>query len=335
MKNILNHLLSGRILDSGEASEALYIIGRGEANAAQMAAFITVYLMRPLSAEELAGFRMAMLELCIPFNLDGIPAIDMCGTGGDGKKTFNISTTSAFVVAGAGVPVAKHGNYGVSSSCGSSTVMEALGYKFTSDSSALLKQIEQAGICFLHAPLFHPVMKNVGAVRRDLGVRTFFNMLGPLVNPARPPFQMTGVFSLELARLYNYIFQNQNRPLQYSVVHSLDGYDEVSLTAPVRILSSSGERQPIPADFNSVTLQDTDLASGGSAAESADILVNILSGKGTLAQTNVVLANAALALQTADNALSLQDALALARESIDSGKALISLEKVISISAAA
>mgnify|MGYP001486576404 CR=1 FL=1 len=211
MKAILNRLINHQKLSKEESRQMIINIADGQYNSSQIASFLTVYMMRSISLDELEGFRSALLELCILIDLDEYDTIDLCGTGGDGKDTFNISTLSSFVTAGAGCKVAKHGNYGVSSGCGSSNVLESLGLVFTNDYDILRKAIDKAGICFLHAPLFHPAMKKVGPVRKELGVKTFFNMLGPLVNPAFPKYQLTGVFNLELARLYGYLFQKSKQ----------------------------------------------------------------------------------------------------------------------------
>ena len=236
MREILNRLINNQKLSREEAKKVLTGLASGEYNNSQVTAFLTVYLMRAITVHELEGFRDAMLELCNPVDLEGYDAIDVCGTGGDGKNTFNISTISSFVVAGAGVNVAKHGNYGVSSVSGSSNVLELLGVKFSGDADQMKRSMDASGICFMHAPLFHPAMKNVGPIRRELGIKTFFNMLGPMVNPAFPPNQLVGVFSLELARLYGYLYQNTTK--NFSIVHALDGYDEISLTSDFKLIAN-------------------------------------------------------------------------------------------------
>jgi len=207
MKKILNRLFEHEKLTRDEAREVLSKIAANDYNDSQVAAFITVYLMRTVSKDELSGFRDALLDLCLKVDMNGIESIDLCGTGGDGKNTFNVSTLSSFVVAGAGYKVTKHGNYGVSSVCGSSNVLEAVGYNFTNNIDQLKAQLDKTNIAFFHAPLFHPAMKSVAPVRRNLGVKTFFNMLGPIVNPVRPTHQISGVFSLKLLRLYQFILQ--------------------------------------------------------------------------------------------------------------------------------
>jgi anthranilate phosphoribosyltransferase len=253
----------------------------------------------------------------------------LCGTGGDGKDTFNISTLASFVTAGAGIKVTKHGNYGVSSTCGSSNVMEFLGIKFSSDVNFLEKSIEEAGICVLHAPLFHPAMKNVAPIRKELGVKTFFNMLGPMVNPAFPKNQIVGVFNLELARMYGYLYQNTDK--NFTILHALDGYDEISLTGNTKTISNNSEGMLKPSDFGVKAVTTADIAGGESINESAQIFLNILQGKGTEAQNNVVCANAGIAIATVDN-LSPIAGFEKAKESLLSGKALVSLKKLQALS---
>lgn len=318
MKEILLHLFEHKTLSTNQAQEILTNIATGQYNPAQISAFMTVYLMRSITTEELEGFRNAMLELCIPLDLQAYNPIDLCGTGGDGKNTFNISTIASFVVAGAGQAVAKHGNYGVSSICGSSNVLEYLGIKFTNQKSQLEKQLEKANICILHAPLFHPAMKTVAPIRKELGVKTFFNMLGPMVNPAFPKNQMIGVFNLELARLYAYIYQKTDK--NFSIIFSLDGYDEISLTSEFKLYTRNQEQLLAPETFGT-RLQENDIVAGKSIAESADIFLKILQNQGTKAQTAVVLANAAMALHTAQPHKPLAQCWEIAQESLESGKA--------------
>ncbi len=327
MKAILNHLFEYKTLSKDQAKQTLIGIGRGEYNPSQIASFLTVYMMRSLRVEELEGFRDAMLELCLPVDLTAYDPMDLCGTGGDGKDTFNISTLSSFVVAGAGQRVAKHGNHGVSSLVGSSTVMEHLGYQFTSDVGELQRKMETAGICFLHAPLFHPAMKNVAPIRKELGVKTFFNVLGPMVNPARPPKQLVGVFSLELARLYAYLYQQTDK--QFMVLHSLDGYDEVSLTGPFKAITNRTETLLNPTDLGFERLSAEALSGGETTDDSARIFLNVLNNEATPAQTQAVLANAAMALLAAGRAATKQEAVAQARESLESGRALATFKKLM------
>lgn len=325
MKDILHHLFDHQTLSQDEAKSVLTNIAKGGVyNAAQIAAFMTVYIMRGITVEELGGFREAMLELCIPVDLSEFDPIDLCGTGGDGKNTFNVSTLASFVAAGAGVKVAKHGNYGVSSVSGSSNVIEYLGGAFSNDPDILKKQIDQAGICFLHAPKFHPAMKNVGPIRRELGVKTFFNMLGPMVNPAFPKKQMVGVFSLELARLYGYIYQQTDK--RFSILHALDGYDEISLTSSFKRIDNEGDRVLSPQDMGFETLKPEALEGGESVADAAQIFMNVLKNEATPAQKAVVAANAGAAIYTYRPGISLEDAVDAAKVSLDSGRALQAFE---------
>jgi anthranilate phosphoribosyltransferase len=329
MKQLLNRLINQESISSEEAKKVLVNISKGEYNHSQIASFLTVYMMRSITLEELQGFRDALLELCIPIDLKEFNAIDLCGTGGDGKDTFNISTLSSFVTAGAGVKVAKHGNYGVSSACGSSNVMEHLGIKFSSEEDFLKHSIDKAGICVLHAPLFHPAMKNVAPIRRELGVKTFFNMLGPMVNPSFPKNQMVGVFNLELQRLYGYLYQQTDK--NYSIVHALDGYDEISLTGKTKVISNNSERMFSPSDLGVEQIEQEAIFGGSTVDDAAKIFVNVISGKGSEAQNNVVLANAGLAIATSKQ-ISHKEGFELAKESLLSGKAKQSLDKLIGLS---
>jgi anthranilate phosphoribosyltransferase len=329
MKELLNRLINQESISSDEAKNVLVNISNGKYNQSQIASFLTVYMMRSITIEELRGFRDALLELCIPINLDGYNTIDLCGTGGDGKDTFNISTLSSFVTAGAGVHVTKHGNYGVSSACGSSNVMEHLGIKFTNNIDFLKRSIDETGICVLHAPLFHPAMKNVAPIRRELGVKTFFNMLGPMVNPAFPKNQMVGVFNLELLRLYGYLYQETDK--NYAVVHALDGYDEISLTGKTKVIANTTEILFEPQDLGVNRIEQSEIFGGNTVKEAAQLFTNIISGKGTEAQNNVVCANAGLAIATVKQ-VSHKEGFEMAEESLLSGKAKTSLTKLIELS---
>jgi anthranilate phosphoribosyltransferase len=329
MRNIINHLTGHKTLSSDQAKAILSDIAQGKYSEIEMASFLTVYLMRSITVEELSGFRDALLEHCIPIDLGTTNTIDLCGTGGDGKDTFNISTLASFVTAGAGAKVAKHGNYAVSSACGSSNVLEYFGYQFTSKQNKLQQQIEKAGICFLHAPLFNPAMKNVAPVRKTLRVKTFFNMLGPMVNPANPQKQLVGVFSMELARLYGYLYQQSSK--EFIILHSLDGYDEISLTGSFKVISNQSEQLMQPDDLSLKTLSPELLYGGKSVADASKIFIDVLEGRGTEAQNQVVLVNAAYALQCYYQ-LTLNDALAMAAESLQSGKALHAFKTLIDLS---
>jgi anthranilate phosphoribosyltransferase len=331
MKKILNHLFENKTFSREEAQKILTSIALGEFNSSQIAAFITAYGMRNITVEELQGFRDAMLDLCLKIDLSSFELVDLCGTGGDGKDTFNISTLASFVVAGAGYKVAKHGNYGVSSGCGSSNVMEYLGYSFTSDESKLKKSLEDAGICFLHAPLFHPAMKTVAPIRKELGVKTFFNMLGPMVNPAQPQNQIVGVFSLELARLYAYLYQQTDK--NYTIIHAVDGFDEVSLTCDFKTFSKKGEAINKVSSLGFEQINEFEIQGGDTVESSAIIFTNVLEGKSTSAQTNVVLCNAALAIQTIKGEEAVfADCYYEAEESLLNHKALNSFKSLINLS---
>ncbi|MBT9190325.1 MULTISPECIES: anthranilate phosphoribosyltransferase [Zobellia] len=329
MKETLNKLINHDILPKEEAKQVLVNIAKGDYNTSQIAAFLTVYMMRSITVDELEGFRDALLELCMAIDLSEYDPIDLCGTGGDGKDTFNISTLASFVTAGAGVHVTKHGNYGVSSKCGSSNVMEFLGIKFSNEADFLKKSIEEAGICVLHAPLFHPAMKNVGPIRRELAVKTFFNMLGPMVNPAFPKNQMVGVFNLELARMYGYLYQNTDK--KFTVLHALDGYDEISLTGNTKTISNNSESMLKPEDFGVQKIQQSQIVGGDSIEDSAQIFMNVLQGRGTEAQNNVVCANAGIAIATVKN-LTPKEGFEKAKESLLAGKGLNALRKLQELS---
>jgi anthranilate phosphoribosyltransferase len=326
MKKILSFLFEHKTLDRSSAKEVLINISKGTYNESEIASFTTVFLMRSITIDELQGFRDALMELCVPVKFDGHQVLDIVGTGGDGKNTFNISTLSSFIVAGTGNKVAKHGNYGASSISGSSNVMEQLGYKFTNNQDVLKKQIEEANICFLHAPLFHPALKIVAPIRKNLGVRTFFNMLGPMVNPAIPEYQLVGVFNLEMARIYNYLLQQTGKA--FTIIHSLDGYDEISLTSDARVITNKGEKVFTPQDLGKRPVSPEDIHGGNSVEEAAKIFLKILKGEGSWAQNAVVIANAAMALQCIGKYKDYEVCYSIAVESLESGAALQSLNKL-------
>jgi anthranilate phosphoribosyltransferase len=327
MKEILNELIQHRTLSKETARSVLIDLASGKYNQSQMSAFMTVYMMRAISIDELQGFRDAMLELCIPIRFD-LPVMDVCGTGGDGKNTFNISTLSSFIVAAAGQPVAKHGNYGVSSVSGSSNVLEYFGYQFTNEKDKLEQSLERANIFFMHAPLFHPAMKNVAPIRKELGVKTFFNMLGPMVNPAFPPRQLVGVFSLELARQYGYLYQNTGK--EFVILHDIQGYDEISLTGAFKVFTNEGEQLVEPSDLGLPEVTYAEIRGGDTIAESAELFMKILSGEGTTSQNAVVIANAGMALYCGDRENGIESAIAKAREALESGNALKTFKTLIS-----
>lgn len=330
MKNILNKLFDHCELSYDEARSVLINIAENQYNECETASFLTVYLMRSIGLNELAGFRDAMLDLCIKVDFEDFETIDLCGTGGDGKNTFNISTLASFVVAGAGYKVAKHGNYGVSSGCGSSNVMEYLGYKFSGNHDVLKKQIEKAGICILHAPIFHPAMKNIAPVRKKLGVKTFFNMLGPLVNPSRPSRQLVGVFSQELARKYNYLLQKEE--IIFSILYSLDGYDEISLTSPFLNITEKGIQVLTPEELKVKRIKPEQIGGGSSIEDAGRVFTEVLENKGTQAQNQVVCMNAAMAINCFERTKSFEECVSIAEESLASGNAMRSFKKLIELS---
>ncbi len=328
MKEILNHLHSGKLLSREEAKNTLLNISKEQYNNEQVASFMTAYMMRDITYQELAGFRDAMLELCVKVDLEGRETIDIVGTGGDGKDTFNVSTCAAFLIAGAGYKVTKHGSYGVSSSSGSSDVLMALGYEFKNDKGLLLKQLDEVGITFFHAPLFHPAMKAVVPIRKALGLKTFFNMLGPLVSPAQPKYQLFGTFNLPVLSLYRDILRTDDK--KFTAVYALDGYDEVSLTGAIKVIKPETEELLQPLDFGLPQYKQSDLFGGNTVKEAKVIFRNILEGKGTPAQNDVVAANAGLAIQTIKPKASLNDCISEAKESLESGKALKILRNLVS-----
>jgi anthranilate phosphoribosyltransferase len=329
MKKILKHLFEHKMLDYEQAKNVMRDLGAGKFNETEIASFITVYLMRSISIPELAGFRDGLLELALPLPIDGSELIDIVGSGGDGKNTFNISTLACFIAAGAGKKIAKHGNYGATSVSGSSNVMEELGYRFKTDSDQLQREIGQAGICFLHAPLFHPALKAVGQIRRNLGFRTFFNMLGPMVNPVAPGYQLVGVYNLELARIYNYLLQETGRA--FTIVHSLDGYDEISLTGDSKIITAKGEKIYDAVQLGKRMVSPEDIQGGSTVKDAARIFMRILNREGTWAQNAVVLANAAMALENTGGFPDYESAYEAAVDSLESGRALKSFEQLISM----
>lgn len=329
MKKILTKMFEHGALSREEARNVMHNIAEGRYNDSLLSAFMTVFLMRSITLDELTGFRDAILERRRPVDLGGIDAVDIVGTGGDGKNTFNISTASCFVVAGSGRKVVKHGNYGSTSVSGASNVLELHGTRFTADNDLLRRSLEESGMAYLHAPLFSPALKSVAPVRKALGVRTFFNMLGPLVNPTMPRHQLLGVYNLKLFRLYNYIAQKEG--VNCTVVHSLDGYDEISLTSDFKVADSTEERIYSPAELGFTVAHERDLWGGETIEEAGAIFDNILADKATEQQKNCVIANAAFAIRTLEPSLPIEEAIAQARESIESGAALRAFKKFMSI----
>ena len=329
MKKILQILFEHKALTRKQAKDIMLDIAKGIYNDTELSAFITVYLMRSITIEELQGFRDGLMQLCVSVDLNGYKVMDIVGTGGDGKNTFNISTLACFIVAGAGKKVAKHGNYGATSISGASNVMEALGYKFKTGNEKLKNEIDETNFTFLHAPQFHPALKVVGHIRKNLGFRTFFNMLGPMVNPANPEYQLVGVYSLEMARIYNYLLQQSGKP--FTIIYALDGYDEISLTSDTKVITNKGEKIYTAVELGKRQVSATDIQGGTSVDDAAKIFIKILKGEGSWAQNAVVLANAAMALQCTGDFTSYDDAFFNAVESLESGKAYQGFQKLISL----
>ena len=328
MKKILNRLTQYETLTENESRNIIIDISEGKLNTSQISSFLTIFMIRNITIEELNGFRKALIELSLKIDLKEFDPIDLCGTGGDEKDTFNISTLASFVTAGSGVKVAKHGNYGVSSSCGSSNVLEYLDLKFNNDSDKIRKAVDKANICFLHAPLFHPAMKNVAPVRKELGLKTFFNMLGPMVNPSMPEKQVVGVYNLELARIYNYLYQTTD--INYNIIHSIDGYDEISLTNGTKVYSRESEFILGSEDFNLKDIDSKNIIGGKDIKSSSKIFMDVLNGKGSTDQENVVCANASLAIAISKD-ISIIEAFNQAKESIKTKNALKCFYDLINI----
>ena len=328
MKKILNRLTQYETLTENESRKIIIDISEGKLNTSEISSFLTIFMIRNITIEELNGFRKALIELSLKIDLKEFDPIDLCGTGGDEKDTFNISTLASFVTAGSGVKVAKHGNYGVSSSCGSSNVLEYLDLKFNNDSDKIRKAVDKANICFLHAPLFHPAMKNVAPVRKELGLKTFFNMLGPMVNPSMPKKQVVGVYNLELARIYNYLYQTTD--INYNIIHSIDGYDEISLTKGTKVYSREREFILGSEDFNLKDIDSKNITGGKDIESSSKIFMDVLNGEGSIDQENVVCANASLAIALSKD-ISIIEAFSEAKESIKTKNALKCFNNLINI----
>lgn len=328
MKKILNRLTQYETLTEKESRGIIIDISEGKLNTSEISSFLTIFMIRNITIEELNGFRKALIELSLKIDLNEFDPIDLCGTGGDEKDTFNISTLASFVTAGSGVKVAKHGNYGVSSSCGSSNVLEYLDLKFNNDSDKIRKAVDKANICFLHAPLFHPAMKNVAPVRKELGLKTFFNMLGPMVNPSMPKKQVVGVYNLELARIYNYLYQTTD--INYNIIHSIDGYDEISLTKGTKVYSRESEFILDSEDFNLKDIDSKNIRGGKDIESSSKIFMDVLNGEASNDQENVVCANASLAIAISKN-ISIIEAFDKAKESIKTKNALKCFNELINI----
>ncbi len=329
MKEILSKLFDYHYLSREEAKEVLFSIVKGDVPDTQVASLITSFLMRNISVDEVMGFRDALLDMRVNVDLSEYRPLDIVGTGGDGKNTFNISTAACFVVAGAGYNVVKHGNYGATAISGASNVMEQQGVKFTTDGGKLRESLDQSHIAYLHAPLFSPALKAVAPVRKSLGVRTFFNVLGPLVNPIQPEFQLLGVYNLAMARLYGYIYQEEKK--KFCIVHSMDGYDEVSLTSQFKVITNDGEQLHNPEELGFERAQQHDLYGGNTLEEASRIFRNVLHAQGTEAQRNAVVANAAFGIRTIEQDKPIDECIHIAEESLYGKKALRALQKFVAI----
>lgn len=325
MKDILNRLTNHEVLSRTEARDLLSGLIYNKKNNSEIAAVLTCYIMRSITIDEILGFRDSLRGMSEQIDLSMYKTIDIVGTGGDQKNTFNISTLACFVVAGAGYHVAKHGNFGSTSVCGASNVLEYLGIRFSSEEDIIRRSVEESGIGYLHAPLFNNGMKYVAEVRRNLGIRTIFNILGPLLNPSDPQKLLLGTYNLELARLYAYIYQESGQ--NFLIVNSLDGYDEISLTSPFKAINGTGEKIYHPADFGYELCTQQSIYGGNSIESSAEIFIKILKNEATEAQKNCVCINAAFAIHLADPAISLKEALFMAEESLSSGRALSKFRK--------
>ena len=328
MKKLLKNLYNHKIMNKEEAKSALFSLTDGSANSSQIASFLTVFLMRDITVDELDGFKEAMIEMALKLDVDNENLVDLCGTGGDGKDTFNISTVSSFVVAGAGIKVSKHGNYGVSSSCGSSNIISHFGHNFSNNLEHINKSLEKSNICFLHAPLFHLSLKNISPIRSELAVKTFFNMLGPMVNPLQPKSQLIGVFNKKIFQLYSNIYKKSDK--NYCIVHSLDGYDEVSLTSPFKLYSNKYDSTFTSKDLNLSNPLSKNLEGGNNIKDSAKIFINILKNESSKEQLNVVLANAGIAIYCSQRLNSINEGISFAKESIESGNAYRCFKSFIS-----
>lgn len=319
MKEILLRLFAHEELSSSEACSLMLGVTNGDYNDAQLASLLTVFQMRGVTVPELVGFRRALLSTRVPVDLSDYAPIDIVGTGGDGKNTFNISTCACFVVAAAGYTVAKHGNYGATSVSGASNVMEQHGVRFTADEARLRRSVEGCGVAYLHAPFFNPGMKHVASVRRSLQVRTLFNLLGPLINPCCPPYQLLGVADLAQMRLYTLTLQELG--VGFAVVNNLDGYDEISLTDEFKVMTNRYETIYRPSDLGFALAPQEALSGGATPEEAAHIFDAVLQGRATQAQTDCVLINASFAIQARHPQRPIDECVAVAHEALASGKA--------------
>ncbi len=327
---IFNRLLNHEELQREETKNLLVAITQGELNDPEIAALLTAIQMRGITVEELLGFRDGILETGVPVPLHCDRYIDVVGTGGDRKNTFNISTTACFVIAGAGYKVAKHGNFSATSVSGASNVIKNHGVMFTDDADKLNRSLDECGIVYLHAQLFAKAMKFVGAIRKALPFPTFFNLLGPIINPSKPQCQLLGVANLNQMRLYQQVYQRIG--IDYGIVNSIDGYDEISLTSDFKVTTNDYERVFKPADLSFNIARPEELVGGATEEEAAQIFDAVLQGTALQAQKNIVMANAAFAIQVLEKGKkSIEECIDIARESLDSGKALSTFRRFVEI----
>ncbi len=327
---IFNRLLNHEELQREETKNLLVAITQGELNDPEIAALLTAIQMRGITVEELLGFRDGILETGVPVPLQCDRYIDVVGTGGDRKNTFNISTTACFVIAGAGYKVAKHGNFSATSVSGASNVIKNHGVMFTDDADKLNRSLDECGIVYLHAQLFAKAMKFVGAIRKALPFPTFFNLLGPIINPSKPQCQLLGVANLNQMRLYQQVYQRIG--IDYGIVNSIDGYDEISLTSDFKVTTNDYERVFKPADLGFDIARPEELVGGATEEEAAQIFDAVLQGTALQAQKNIVMANAAFAIQVLEKGKkSIEECIDIARESLDSGKALSTFRRFVEI----
>lgn len=327
---IFNRLLNHEELQREETKNLLVAITQGELNDPEVAALLTAIQMRGITVEELLGFRDGILETGVPVPLHCDRYIDVVGTGGDRKNTFNISTTACFVIAGAGYKVAKHGNFSATSVSGASNVIKNHGVMFTDDADKLNRSLDECGIVYLHAQLFAKAMKFVGAIRKALPFPTFFNLLGPIINPSKPQCQLLGVANLNQMRLYQQVYQRIG--IDYGIVNSIDGYDEISLTSDFKVTTNDYERVFKPADLGFDIARPEELVGGATEEEAAQIFDAVLQGTALQAQKNIVMANAAFAIQVLEKGKkSIEECIDIARESLDSGKALSTFRRFVEI----
>ena len=330
MKDILNRMLNHEELTREETKDILIGITKSEFPNEQITALLTALQMRGITVDELLGFRDGILETGVPVPLDCDRYIDVVGTGGDRKNTFNISTTSCFVIAGAGYKVAKHGNYAATSTSGASNVIANHGVTFTDDIDKLNRCINECGIVYLHAQLFANAMKFVGPIRKALQFPTCFNLLGPIVNPSKPQCQLLGVANLDQMRLYNNVYQKIG--IDYGIVNSIDGYDEISLTGDFKVTTNNYERIFKPSDLGFGITKPEELRAGADEKEAKEIFDNVLANTALPAQKNVVLANAAFGIQVLEKGKKdIEECVEIARESIDSGRALATFKKFVEL----